>query len=135
MGLAAIEHDVSLPRWQPPKLGDHRFDDETPPGSRRAATFRKHATWSAWVPGNDQLGDELRLRIRHVLAESELTASEIADHLGVERTCLYHYLGILRSASLLSIHDDGIHGWRYARRSEGGQDVGPTLTDYLESSG
>jgi len=78
------------------------------------------------------LGDERRLRILHVLADSELTASEIADRLGVERTSLHHHLGILRSAGLLAIRDDGINGWRYARRPESLRDVGAALTAYLE---
>lgn len=77
------------------------------------------------------LGDERRLRILHVLGDNELTASEIADRLGVERTSLHHHLGILRSAGLLAIRDDGINGWRYARRPDGLSDVGTALTDYL----
>ena len=77
------------------------------------------------------LGDERRLRILHVLADGELTASEIADRLGVDRTSLHHHLGILRSAGLVSIHDDGVHGWRFARRAEGVGDVGAALTAYL----
>jgi DNA-binding transcriptional ArsR family regulator len=78
------------------------------------------------------LGDERRLRILHVLADRELTASEIADRLGVERTSLHHHLGILRSAGLLAIRDDGISGWRYARRPESVGDVGAALAAYLE---
>jgi DNA-binding transcriptional ArsR family regulator len=77
------------------------------------------------------LGDERRLRILHVLGDAELTASEIADRLGVERTSLHHHLGILRSAGLLAIRDDGINGWRYARRPDGIGDVGTALTEYL----
>lgn len=80
------------------------------------------------------LGDELRLRILHVLADGELTASEIADHLGVERTSLHHHLGILRSAGLLTIRDDGVGGWRFARRADGVQDVGAALAEYLDAS-
>ena len=78
------------------------------------------------------LGDERRLRILHVLTDSELTASEIADRLGVERTSLHHHLGIRRSAGLLAIRDDGIHGWRYARRPDSVGDVGAALAAYLE---
>ena len=81
------------------------------------------------------LGDERRLRILHVLADAELTASEIADRLGVERTSIHHHLGILRSAGLLAIRDDGINGWRYARRPDGIGDVGTALTDYLGGTG
>ena len=79
------------------------------------------------------LGDELRLRILHTLADDELTASEIADHLGVERTSLHHHLGILRSAGLLTIRDDGVRGWRFARPPDGVADVGAALTEYLDA--
>jgi DNA-binding transcriptional ArsR family regulator len=77
------------------------------------------------------LGDETRLRILNVLSSSELTASEIADRLGVERTSLHHHLGILRSAGLLKIHDDGLRGWRFARAADGAGDLGAALAEYL----
>jgi DNA-binding transcriptional ArsR family regulator len=77
------------------------------------------------------LGDELRLRVLHELAEGPLTASEIADRLGVDRTSLHHHLGILRSAGLLAIRDDGIRGWRYALRDDGVREVAPALAAYL----
>ena len=81
------------------------------------------------------LGDELRLRILRALADGELTASEIADRLGVERTSLHHHLGILRSAGLVTIRDDGVRGWRFSRRAEGAGDVSAALADYLGSGG
>jgi DNA-binding transcriptional ArsR family regulator len=77
------------------------------------------------------LGDELRLRILHTLADGELTATEIADRVGVERTSLHHHLGILRSAGLVTIRDDGVHGWRFARRAEGVDGIGTELNEYL----
>jgi DNA-binding transcriptional ArsR family regulator len=77
------------------------------------------------------LSDETRLRILNILADSELTASEIADRLGVERTSLHHHLGILRSAGLLKIHDDGLRGWRFARAADGAGDLGAALAEYL----
>jgi len=77
------------------------------------------------------LGDETRLRILNVLASSELAASEIADRLGVERTSLHHHLGILRSAGLLKIHDDGLRCWRFARSDDGAGDLGSALAEYL----
>lgn len=80
------------------------------------------------------LGDELRLRILYALADGEMTASEIADRLGVERTSLHHHLGILRSAGLLTIRDDGVRGWRFARPPEGVADVGAALKEYLDAS-
>jgi DNA-binding transcriptional ArsR family regulator len=77
------------------------------------------------------IGDELRLRILRVLADDELTASEIADRLGVERTSLHHHLGILRSAGLVTIRDDGDRGWRYTRRADRVSDIGSALARYL----
>ncbi len=78
------------------------------------------------------IGDELRLRILKTLAGDELTATEIADRLGVDRTSLHHHLGILRSAGLVAIHDDGVHGWRYARRSARVADLASELAAYLD---
>ena len=77
------------------------------------------------------LGDDLRLRVLHLLRDEDLNASEIADRLGVERTSLHHHLGILRSAGLLSIRDEGERGWRYALRADGLSGVGPELESYL----
>lgn len=77
------------------------------------------------------LGDELRLRVLHVLRDENLSASEIADRLDVDRTSLHHHLGILRSAGLLTIRDDGVRGWRYALREDGLEEVGPALASYL----
>jgi DNA-binding transcriptional ArsR family regulator len=77
------------------------------------------------------LGDELRLRVLHVLRDESLSASEIAERLDVDRTSLHHHLGILRSAGLLTIHDDGVRGWRYALREDGLDEVGPALAGYL----
>lgn len=70
-------------------------------------------------------------RILNVRAGSELTASEIADRLGVQRTSLHHHLGILRSAGLLKIHDDGTHGWRFSRATDDPGDLAAALADYL----
>jgi DNA-binding transcriptional ArsR family regulator len=77
------------------------------------------------------LGDELRLRVLHVLRDESLSASEIADRLDVDRTSLHHHLGILRSAGLLTIRDDGVRGWHYALREDGLEEVGPALATYL----
>jgi DNA-binding transcriptional ArsR family regulator len=78
------------------------------------------------------LGDELRLRILHVLAKDELTASEIADRLRVERTSLHHHLGILRSAGLVTMHEAGSQGWRYTRRAGRLAEVASALSAYLD---
>ena len=104
-------------------VGDEAFDDDPAAPPRRLVKLAA------------ALGDERRLRILHALGDGELTASEIADRLGVERTSLHHHLGILRSAGLVTIHDDGVRGWRFARRPEGAGDVGTALTDYLGSPG
>ena len=77
------------------------------------------------------LGDELRLRILHALADGELSASDIADLLGVDRTSLHHHLGILRSAGLVTIHAEGLGRWRYARRTDGVAEGFAALTGYL----
>ena len=79
------------------------------------------------------LGDELRLRVLHVLRDEQLSASEIAERLDVDRTSLHHHLGILRSAGLLTIRDEGVRGWRYALRDDGLDAVGPGLASYLRS--
>lgn len=104
-------------------VGDEAFDDD--PGAPPRRLVKLAAA----------LGDELRLRILHALADGELTASEIADRLGVERTSLHHHLGILRSAGLVTIRDDGVRGWRFTRRADGVENVGAALTDYLGSPG
>jgi len=103
-------------------VADEAFDDDPAAPPRRLVKLAA------------ALGDELRLRILHELGDNELTASEIADRLGVERTSLHHHLGILRSAGLLAIRDDGVHGWRYARRPDGVGDVGAELAEYLGSA-
>jgi DNA-binding transcriptional ArsR family regulator len=81
------------------------------------------------------LGDERRLRILHLLRAEALTASEIAERLGVDRTSLHHHLGILRSAGLLAIRDEGLSGWRYTVRDQGLRQVGPELDAYLRLDG
>ena len=81
------------------------------------------------------IGDELRLRILKTLADDQLSATEIAERLGVDRTSLHHPLGILRSAGLVAIHDDGVHGWRYTRRADRLADVGSELSAYLDPAG
>lgn len=78
------------------------------------------------------IGDDLRLRILRVLTDEALTASEVATRLGIERTSLHHHLGILRSAGLVAIRDDGFHHWRYSRRGARISDVGSVLATYLD---
>jgi DNA-binding transcriptional ArsR family regulator len=66
-----------------------------------------------------------------MLADEDMNASEIADRLGVDRTSLHHHLGILRSAGLLAIRDEGARGWRYALRDEQLATVGRELQSYV----
>jgi DNA-binding transcriptional ArsR family regulator len=80
------------------------------------------------------LGDPLRLRILRLLVDEELGATELATRLGVDRTTLHHHLGILRSAGLLAINDDGTGGWRYARRYDGVADATQALAAFLAAS-
>jgi DNA-binding transcriptional ArsR family regulator len=77
------------------------------------------------------LGDALRLRILHELAVGELTASELADALGVERTSLHHHLGILRSAGLVAVRAEGVQSWLYSVRQDGLDAATAALTGYL----
>ncbi len=100
--------------------GDEAFEDDPAAPPRRLVKVAA------------AIGDELRLRILRTLGENELTATEIADRLGVDRTSLHHHLGILRSAGLVTIHDDGVHGWRYTRRAARVADVGSELAAYLD---
>jgi DNA-binding transcriptional ArsR family regulator len=79
------------------------------------------------------MGDELRLRALRLLRDDELTASEIAARLGVDRTSMHHHLGILRSAGLLAIHDEGVRGWRYRLREESFRGIAASLDAYLGS--
>ena len=77
------------------------------------------------------LGDELRLRILRVLQGEELSASEIAERMAVERTSLHHHLGILRSAGLVTIRDEGERGWRYALREDAIAGLGVEVESFL----
>lgn len=99
-------------------VGDDAFDDDPSAPPRRLVKLMF------------ALGDDTRLRILKVLAGPELTATEIADQLGVDRTSLHHHLGILRSAGLLRIHDDGLRGWRFARAANS-DDLASALAHYL----
>jgi DNA-binding transcriptional ArsR family regulator len=81
------------------------------------------------------IGDPLRMRILRLLTEQELGATELADRLGVERTSLHHHLGILRSAGLLAINDDGMGGWRYACRAGSVAEATSALEAYLHGPG
>jgi DNA-binding transcriptional ArsR family regulator len=79
------------------------------------------------------LGDPVRLRTLHELARDEgLTASELADRVGVERTSLHHHLGLLRSAGLLAIEDPGDGSWHYRVRRDRIDELGASLQAYLD---
>jgi DNA-binding transcriptional ArsR family regulator len=71
------------------------------------------------------------LRVLHVLGEGDFTASKIADRLQVDRTSLHHHLGILRSAGLLAIRDEGERGWRYGLRRDAMGGLDRELATYV----
>jgi DNA-binding transcriptional ArsR family regulator len=104
-------------------VADEAFDDDPAAPPRRL------------VKVTTALGDEVRLRILHELAGEDLTASELAARLGVERTSLHHHLGVLRSAGLVAARAEGVQSWRYARRTDGITDVASALSRYLDPIG
>lgn len=77
------------------------------------------------------IGDALRLRMLHELANGDRNAKELAEQLGVDRTSLYHHLGILRSAGLVAVVAEGLQSWRYSLRSDGLERATSALADYL----
>ena len=100
-------------------VADEAFDDDPAAPPRRL------------VQAAAALGDALRLRVLHELGAAELTASELADRLGVDRTSLHHHLGILRSAGLVTVRADGLQCWHYAARGDGIAGTAAALTGYL----
>jgi DNA-binding transcriptional ArsR family regulator len=100
-------------------VADAAFDDDPDAPPRRL------------VQAAAALGDALRLRILHSLAEGELTATELAEALGVERTSLHHHLGILRSAGLVAVRAEGLQSWLYSVRLDGIDAATAALDTYL----
>ena len=100
-------------------VADEAFDDDPSAPPRRL------------VQAAAALGDALRLRILRELAEGELTAKELAEVLGVERTSLHHHLGILRSAGLVNVRAEGMQHWLYSARSDGIDRATSALAGYL----
>ena len=100
-------------------VGDEAFEDglATPP--RRLVRITA------------ALADELRLRILRELADGALTATQLAGRLSIDRTSLHHHLGILRSAGLVTATADGVHSWRYARRTDPIAGISAGLAAYL----
>jgi DNA-binding transcriptional ArsR family regulator len=79
------------------------------------------------------LGDPIRVRALRELARHDgLTASTLADRLGVERTSLHHHLGLLRSAGLLAIEGRGDGSWHYRVRRDRIEELGSLLRSYLD---
>lgn len=101
-------------------VADEAFDDDPAAPPRRLVQVAA------------ALGDALRLRVLHELKDGELTATELADRLAVDRTSLHHHLGILRSAGLVTIRADGLQSWRYAARADGITGATAALAGYLE---
>jgi hypothetical protein len=104
-------------------VGDEAFDDDPAAPPRRL------------VKAAIALGDELRLRALHELRGGELTASELAERLGVDRTSLHHHLGILRSAGLVTVRANGAESWHYSARADGIAGATSALTGYLDPRG
>ncbi len=81
------------------------------------------------------LGDPIRMRtLRELAREEGLTASALAERVGVERTSLHHHLGLLRSAGLLTIEDPGDGSWHYSVRRDQVDELGASLRDYLDDA-
>jgi DNA-binding HxlR family transcriptional regulator len=102
-------------------VGDEAFDDDP------TAPPRKLVQVAA------ALGDELRLRILHELADGDRTAKQLASRLRVDRTSLHHHLGILRSAGLVAVHAVGVQTWTYSLRGDGIATASASLASYLGS--
>jgi DNA-binding transcriptional ArsR family regulator len=81
------------------------------------------------------LGDPIRIRtLRELAREKGLTASALAERMGIERTSLHHHLGLLRSAGLLTIEDPGDGSWHYSVRRDRIDELGTSLRDYLDDA-
>ncbi|MEO8273693.1 MAG: metalloregulator ArsR/SmtB family transcription factor [Chloroflexota bacterium] len=100
-------------------VGDAAFDQDPEAPPRRL------------VQAAAALGDALRLRLLHELAVGEMTATELAEALSVERTSLHHHLGILRSAGLVGVRAEGLQSWLYSVRFEGIDATTAALDAYL----
>jgi DNA-binding transcriptional ArsR family regulator len=102
-------------------VGDDAFDDDPTAPPRRLVKVAA------------ALGDELRLRILHELADGDRTAKQLASRLRVDRTSLHHHLGILRSAGLVTVHAVGVQSWSYSLRADGIATASASLASYLGS--
>jgi DNA-binding transcriptional ArsR family regulator len=100
-------------------VGDEAFDDDPTAPPRRLVQVAA------------ALGDELRLRILHELADGDRTAKQLASRLHVDRTSLHHHLGILRSAGLVTVHAIGVQSWMYSLRGDGIATASASLASYL----
>jgi DNA-binding transcriptional ArsR family regulator len=80
------------------------------------------------------LGDERRLRILGVLAESELGLKEIAERMDLAKSTAHHHLRILRSAGLVRI-TVGDEDKRYGLRRDSVPEVGRLLEGFLATHG
>ncbi len=77
------------------------------------------------------LADERRLCILKLLKTRSYSLQELSDEFGVAKSTMHHHLGLLRTAGLVSIRDDGK---QYSFRPEMLSRVSALLEDFLNES-
>jgi DNA-binding transcriptional ArsR family regulator len=79
------------------------------------------------------LSDDKRLRILHLLADSDLNLQQLTDALGLAKSTAHHHTVILRAAGLIRTSTEMEN--RYSLRRESLAEAGTALIDYLEGGG
>jgi DNA-binding transcriptional ArsR family regulator len=77
------------------------------------------------------LADEGRLRVLYALREREMTVREIAEHLGVPRTSMFHHILILKDAGLVRAVPSDRNQTRFELRVDAIPDIGALLEQFL----
>jgi len=80
------------------------------------------------------LADDGRLRVLHALREREMTVREIAEHVGVPRTSMFHHILILRDAGLVRAVPSDRNQTRFELRVDAIPDIGELLEQFLASA-
>ncbi|MFV1999645.1 MAG: ArsR/SmtB family transcription factor, partial [Acidimicrobiia bacterium] len=83
--------------------------------------------WLAKV--HKALGDERRLRILRMLADTDASLAELADDVDIAKSTLHHHLMLLRAAGLVTIHVG--QDKRYSLRSDTLSEAASVLYDYI----